>query len=637
MRTSTLRKLAASALVPFLLAIQAAAVTPARAAEADAKPVPTKSVSLEAGFVFLDADGGQTILPYGYLESHPTAGFSLFNFLPSGTSILFSGRYDGDEFYDVSIEGNHRGQVELSLGSNRFPKNAVHGSLPVSNTGLSSYFSEDLSPGDEYRTDIGQDSAGLRWRTPAYPAHVSLAVSRYSMKGDVQQRFLDRSCTTRCHAYTQTRKVDSRVDTVRVGLDAHLGPFDVAYAFKALDYEDAAATPTWKYGPLSGYRTPGELEHNANPDIRSGEHRMALSTSHTGRFTAVTGWALGTRVNEDAEISQEYGTGTADLTWRPDRRVSIALRYLRRERDDEVDGAESQAMRIKLEAPAEYGSIEDRLSAAVTFKPSGLLRLRLDGLWRKVEREDAEAWELPERTETTELRALAQVRPSKSLTADLQYRRKMADDPAYAQTPTDSDEGSVKVDWRPVMGLFVQGICTARWGRNDESVLPAGDGEYEPDWEEQRYLYQANVTYAFPERATLGFHYNHFDNEVTEDLMIVPDTKRFPTDGTLHDMRIDQVMLTASWKPSDPLELRAETSYLSAAGEFQVDVAPYDNIGDLSRFETVQWTLALDGTYRWVTGWSAGVRTTWTDLDDRSAEDADESVAGVSVTVGKTW
>ncbi len=495
----------------------------------------------------------------------------------------------------------------------------------------------ELSPGDEYRLDIGRDEAGLRWRIPSYPAHVTLGVSRYNRKGDVQQRFLNQSCGTKCHVYSQTREVDSKTDTARLGLDAHLGVVDASYSFKALDYQDDSAPPTWEYGPQTRTRTAGVYEHNANPEMRSREHRLTLSTTHTGRFTAVTGWALGTRVNADADVSQDYGMGTVDLTWRPGRRSSVALRYLRRERDDQADGAASEALKATYGVPAAFGSIEDRLSATFSFRPATPLRLRLDGAWRKVEREDGEAWELPERSETTDLRASAQLRPAKSLTADFQYRHQMANDPAYAQTPTDSDEGSVKVDWRPLEGLFVQGICTARWGRNDESVLAAGETEYEPDWSEERYLYQANVTYAFKERATVGLHYNHFDNDVVEDLMIVPEPERFPTDGTLFELRIDQVLLTASWKPSEPMELKFETSLLDAAGDYSLEEEVFGDIDDYATLETTQWGLALEGAYRWSGGWSVEARTSWTDLDDRSPEDADESIAAVSVTVGKTW
>ncbi len=635
MRLDMLKRLMA-AIVPLLVAMMAVAPGTAWSAEADAKVTANKT-SLWAGYDFLDVDGGQTLLPYGYLESHPTAGFSLFHYYPAGASIRFNGQYNGDAFYDVFIEGNHRGQVDLTLGSTRFPKNSTHYSLPVSDTGLGSYESIELSPGDEYRLDVGRDEAGMRWRIPMYPAHVILGVSRFSMKGDIQQRFLNQSCGAKCHTYSQTREIDSKTDTAKVGLDAHLGVMDAAYSFKALDYQDDAATPTWVYGTQTRTRTAGEYEHNANPEMRSREHRLTLSTTHTGRLTAAAGWTLGTRANADADVSQDYGMGMVDFTWRPGRRTSVALRYLRRERDEQADDAAAAALRAKYTAPANFGSVEDRLSATATFRPVTPLRLRLDGIWRKVERQDGEAWELPERTETTDLRASAQLKPTKSLTADFQYRHQMADDPAYAQTPTDSDDGSIKIDWRPVEGLFVQGICTARWGRNDKSVLAAGDGKYEPDWSEERYLYQANVTYALKERATFGLHYNHFDNDVTEDLMIVPDTTRFPTDGTLYNLRIDQVLLTASWKPSDPLELSFETSLTDAAGDYSLEDEVFGDIDDYATLETTQWGLALEGTYRWAKGWSVEGRTSWTDLDDRSLEDADESIAAVSVTVGKTW
>ncbi len=627
MRTTTARAM-------FVLSLGLLLCPPSAPAAEEAAPGAAGNrqtvISASAGYQALSIDGGgETLLPFANLDSHPVAGFDLSSYLSWPAIIDLSAAWDGDTFYALKGDFNYRGDVYFEVHADRAPRNREHQLLPPSMAGSRpTFLADDKNPLDEYHLDLLNADARLKVRIPNYPAHVSLGASQYRITGDRQQIFLDQNCVTECHNISQTRKVDTTTNRISAGVDAHVNPLDLSYAFKGQTFKDGEPDPVYNYKILFGYRTPGPKEHNVYPSTSSADHLFTLSTNAASRLTAKLGLGFGRRENSDADLTEKYGTRAGSVIWRPHPVVNVALKYNFVDRADESPGGSSADLKTKAGQPLSFGTEETSLAATVNVYPVRGLRLRGDASRKTVDRDDAEAWELPDKTTISTWKLSAQYKPVRTVTLDGYVRNQRQDDPAYEITPEDRSDYYLSFNWQPWTYLLFRSSYLGVKGDSDD---PASRHD-------RRRVLQGGLTLSFPQAWTAGLYYFAFVNDLDRDLDIGapagflshnPDAP-YRSDG-------DQFLLQAAWKPLDAVELRAEAGLLRAKGDYSVANPPFDDIGTYSAFKAVQKTLSLAVSWALDANWSLSANGAYLTYDDKIAADGDETVRALWAMVTRKW
>ncbi len=581
------------------------------------------------------AGGGETLSPYEDTESGALIWFDLYHYFPSRTSVLLQGAWTGEDWYRIRGDVDWQGDVVFGFNSTRFPGNREHESIAAPSSTDEEINFTDQDPNATYQANINETTASLRFRIPTYPAHIRVDARQYRITGDRQMIFLDENCTSNCHLVSQTRSMNTVTNQVTIETDAHLGPIDAAYSFLLSRFRDEEDNPEWGYGIKFGVRNPGPGEHDVLPGITTREHTLTLSTSNTRSQTAAMPPNRARRDNDDTQLALDYGTVSGSFFWRPLRTVSLVGNYRRFEKDEDASDAVA-ALRTAAGIAAEINSVENRYSTTLSYYPIKGVRLQGYYTLKDLKRESAASWEV-DKIDTNTWKVSTQIKPFNELVVDLYYQRQTTDHPLYIIDPTERSDRYAAVNLQPWTQVLLQVSFLSTRAKNDENGVWTGTSDAESERDNRRDILQSGITFTFSQPVTLGFYYSMFSDAVDQDLYLGASDALYANADVPYNSRGDEFMAQASWRPVNPLELKAEVSYLEATGHYRVDTTPYADLGTFTQFEAQQWRGSLQCDYTFSHGLKLGTRLGYTSYDDQISPENNEIIREIVVSISKRW
>lgn len=586
----------------------------------------SKGYGLCIGYEELSFDGGgETLRPYGLLDSHLVAKGHYQEPLWNGLLDL-SFSWEGEDLYYIT--GDYYGLTDtVVLRSQRFIRNLEHQVLPgPAGSPSSIYWSEDLDPGDDYYTDQQEHYASFKYKWHNYPANASIAVRQYNTQGQKQQQFLNENCTTNCHAVSRTRNVKTSTDQMFINGTTHLGLVDVSYHFKSTQFTDEQDDPVYAFGSISSFSGTRGV-HNTYPDLDSSEHLLSVSTNHTGRFSGLLSLGAGDRENNDSGTSEKYQQMQGRLLWRPNTKVAVFLDSKQFLQQDDRPPTALAATRLADGTPQRYGSSLSRHRVKVNYYPLDKLDLKGEFYLTDTQREDNELWGLPGNTSSSEWRLTARMRPAPRIKLKAAYADKATDNPAYQSSATDSRNVLVSGQWIPAAGICLEADLKEFTDENTDN------GQIN-----DRRILGAAVTYTPPKPFSLALRVYQFSNDIKADITfadispspVTDESVPYSADGT-------QYMLLGVWNASKKLQVTGQYSYLQAEGSYDTDAPGFADVGDLSGLDTVQKESSLDLKYTMSSGWGVSARLAQLSYEDSKSGLEDEDISEISASVSRRW
>jgi len=578
------------------------------------------------GYKELSIDGGgETLLPYRLLVSHPVAHAHYRK--PLGDGLLdLSLSYEGKDFYNFT--GDFYGLTDtVVFRSQKFVKNLEHVNLPgPANSPSSQYWSQDLDPGDGYQLNLQEHYAGFKYKWHNYPANVSIAVRQYTTEGEKQQLFLNENCITNCHGISQTRSVKTTTDQVFLNGTTHLGLVDVSFNYRGTQFTDDKSDPVYAFGSIPSFSGTRDI-HNAYPDLDSSEHLISISTNHTGRLSGLLSLGVGDRENLDSGVSEKYQQLLGRFLWRPNKAVALFLDSKQLYQQDDRPPPAVESARLADGSPLRYGSVLNRHRLTVNYYPMDNLDLKGEFSLTDTQREDNELWGLPDDTSSSEWRFTARIRPASKVKIKASFADKVTDNPAYQSSPTDSRKIFLSGQWIPLSGLYLEADLKDFADKNTDS------GQVN-----DRRIVGAAVTYTPPKPFSVAFRVYQFSNDISADLTFA-DTAPSPIidENVPYTAEGIQYMLQAVWNASKKLQVTGQYSYLQADGSFDVDTPDFTDVGDFSGIDAVQKESFLDLRYTLSDGWGMSARLAQLSYEDKDSSLEDEDVSEISASVTRRW
>jgi hypothetical protein len=579
------------------------------------------------GYEELSIDGGgETILPYRLLDSHPVAKANYHK--PLGDGLLgISFSYEGEDYYNFT--GNFYGLTDtVVVRSQKFVKNMEHQNLPgpFDTSGSPLYWSEDMDPGDAYNMDQQEHYASFKHKWRNYPANVSVAVRQYVSEGEKQQMFLNENCATNCHTVSQTRSVKTTTDQVFLNGTTHMGPVDVSFHFRGTQFTDDMPDPVYAFGDISSFSGTRDV-HNTYPDMDSSEQLLSISTNHTGRFSGLLGLGAGDRENMDSGVSETYQQLLGRLLWRPNTKVAVFVDSKQLYQQDDKPPAAVEAVRLADGAPLRYGSVQNRHKVTVNYYPMSKMDLKGTFVLTDTEREDNELWGLPDDTSSNEWSLTARIKPASKVKIKAAYSDRTTDNPAYQSSPTDSHKMLLSGQWIPLSGLCL-----------DADLKDFSDENTDNGQTNDRQILGAGITYTPPKPFSLAFRVYQFTNDISADITFA-DTAPSPiTDEDVpYTAEGTQYMLQAVWSATKKLQVTGQYSYLQAEGSYDADTTGFDDVEGYSGLDATQQESFLDLNYTMNDGWGVSARLAQLSYEDKQSDLADEDISEVSASVTRRW
>lgn len=577
------------------------------------------------GYEELDIEGGgETVMPYGYLESHPVLKAHYNE--PVGLGLVdLSLEYEGSGYYNFS--GDYYGPAASAvLKSESFVRNLEHLNLPgpydTSTSPL--YWSGDNDPAGEYSVDISQQYAYLKYRLPNYPGNAALSIRRYQVDGEKQQFVLNENCTTQCHQVSDRREIKTTTDQLTLTGTAHVGLVDISYQYNGTQFTDDQPDPVFNYDSVFGFT--GSQAHHIYPDTSSTEHVVNLSTNHTGRYAGFVGFTLGERENEESDLSEQYQNLIGRFLWRPNMKMSLILDTRQLYRQDDAPGSALEAQRLADGSPLRYGTVRNCSRATVNYYPADGVDLQGMLMMTATEREDNELWGLPDETTSSEVRMTARLKPTSRTKIRATWSGTTTDDPAYRSSPTDSQKVMVSGQWIPAAGLCLTADLKDFADENSDSGLV-----------NERQVLGAGVTYTPQLPVSLVLQVYQFNNDITTDLTFADSVPAVSEDDVPYTAQGTQYMLQAVWRASRKLQVTGHYSYLMAEGDYDVASAGFADVNSYSGLDAVQQESAVDLMYTMNGGWGVSARLANLTYEDKKSDLEDEEVSQVSASVSKRW
>lgn len=369
--------------------------TDAESLDAETAVETHRHASVQSGYRFITPDGPTSAAaPYGRLKSGIIGGLTAGTLGPDLKFSIDSEFLHEDE-YRAGLFLDYAGLVHAHAESRTFWHNLLHEQVQPGTLDLKSL---DRNTAYGIRTAINQ--ADTRIRLGNNPFHLNLGYWELKRDGLEQLRFSDHYFGTPANSViTGTGTVDRYTREGSIGLDAHLGLFDLSYGFRIRDFTSNAADPSYPFTPNAA-NTPTGARHSIIPDSRVTAHTIKLFSDLSGGLVGTASYTLTQRENTaghgDAAPSEHPSdvihSVAGDLTYTPSKRHSFSLKYRHREIDRSSPSslyypfAQTVAppAGITTSTPGELlvrpasSSVRDTMTFSATFRPAPKVIYRLE-------------------------------------------------------------------------------------------------------------------------------------------------------------------------------------------------------------------------------------------------------------------
>ena len=529
-------------------------------------------VEVAAGYRFVDTDNNPNrAAEYSYLNDSPTFNLVIKKY-DTDKKFFLVGDYLGHK--DFNFEGGlDTNLFRLHLRSERMYHNLDHVPYLPDPSGrddapTASIDYRDWKPGEDYGRRITIDEVKLRGKVPDYPAHINLSYWRLEKKGDMQQRFVDESCggpTTGCHMQSGSRKLDRVTEEITAGIDAHLGPVDIAFLQTLREFREKGNNPNdffnehTQYGILD--RPSGDYDHDVAPDSKLIESTFKINLPPSGGFVTSASYTIGKRENNDSNVSglnsddpeTDYQKLAADVTYTPGEKWTINFRY--RMLDLDSDGPTTQTSGWSTAGPpgfnlGQFGpqtpvreSIDidrNNYAATVSYRPSRRLTFKGDYEREATDRSntgisffDSQAptsdpyWDVPsdETIDRFRLSFFSRHLDKSALKFNGWYQYKNIDNPAYGSSLSSSNEFFFNTSYKPSAFWGATGSIDILRGENDDRTLiqlDKTDGYQTPfdlDRDEERENLAIGLWFIPNNIVSADFNYGMLHSKIDQDML----------------------------------------------------------------------------------------------------------------------
>jgi hypothetical protein len=659
----------AAAEMPPAATEAAAPAAPAGDAAAAGPVAPAANVIYDArawaGYETYSTDGDRSLLyPYQSLDDTAVLGLDLLYLTPGFGTLRLEADWAGQDSNTVEVEYNHGADLDLKVDRRAFTHAREHRAPVADSTSVAKIKGLDEDPGATYRDDLTQSNASVRYRIPNYPAHLRASGRIATHKGTQQMGAFTRNCTTStCHVNVRSRELDQETQDYTLGLDAHVGPVDVAYTHAAQTYRDTAPDPIVFSGGVRDGPPAGFYPHDVNPDLRSFSDSLSMNTALANRVVLSLNYTGGEQENESGGVTTRTRTGGGQVSWRPAAKAFFLGRYQYDELRTAALSAHATDLRNENNAlHAEEGfnhqhaldpeSTRHTGELTGTFTPlskldlSARLRYRSLSRYAILEKEGDAFVDESKHTTSTLAAVSGRYRPGQALAFDGSFGWEWTDGPVYAIETTGVYRYGLGATWTPAPIFLLRASWQGYRGKNDDA-------------EALRQAYAAEPTVpADPERTisgdalmltasfvpapefTLTASWGLTDNGVEQDMIFgSPDVpaNSFLSADTPWNCSTNLASLRARWAATKRLALTAEGLWIDSLEKY----SPTFPLGaGLEKYGTVDFT-KLMGSLAAELRLSDMVGLTlsgfWARYEDHADSAGDGTVEGAYASVDVRW
>jgi hypothetical protein len=659
-------------------------------------------VDLSAGYRFVDtSDNGNRAAEYSYLNDSPT-----FNFLVKkyDTNRKFSLAGDFLSHNDFNFAGSLDLKLfRLQLRSERMYHNLDHVPyLPDPNgredAPTAVIFYNDKNLGDDYYKRVTINEVKLRAKIPDYPAHINLAYWRLEKKGDMQLRFVDEgSCLSNaaCHMQSGTRKIDRVTEEITGGIDAHLGPVDIAFLQTLREFREKTADQNDPFNEhLILGRPPGNYDHDYAPDSKLVESTFKINLPPSGGFVTSASYTIGKRENESngsdvrpVDTETDYQKLAADVTYTPGEKWTVNFRYRMLELDN--DGPKSQSSSVPGYTYVSFGtdtpvreSIDidrDNYAATVSYRPIRRLTLKGDYEREEIDRSNTGVkqfnsfagqtnpyWEVPssETIDRFRLSFFSRHLEKSALKMNGWYEYKHVDNPAYGTSLSESNELFFSASYRPSAIWGATGSIDILRGENDDRTYTQFDensgleAPFDLDRDEERENFAIGLWFIPNSIVSADLNYGWLHSKIEQDTLYGagPDDASDPfvdTDYSVLDddsdfeQKTHTISAGINLRILENLNCRVEGYHIRSKSEFTPGISEDDapvpsivdpqDLKDISKVDIRQNGFKSRLTWQFTRMLRAQFEYTYDDYDDKDSDVFDGSAQTFIASLGGSF
>lgn len=612
------------------------------------------------GFRFVDTEDSANGAEYDYLKNSLVIGGEYVAF-PFPHRIHLGVDYINENTYFTDLNYAYK-NLFLFRGTS---KGIYHN---LNNITLIDLDPSTPSPGVD-RRDVGKQygmkvtlsNLYLRVKAPNYPLHFFINGKFHDKEGTRQQRFLGGSgWFNRVVRVSESREVNQKTSDITVGVNSHLGPVELEYTHGEKRFESSGdRLMTYDYSgsgyPPGSTRPAGTYPHNLIPDTEGSTETIKIHTSYSGRVVVATTLSWTDRENVDSGARSEHFIGAGELFWLPRTNLTFVLKYKHRETSlNNPDTLPAGYLGFPSYADAITGikdsiSYEsDTITGTMRYKMRRGPTLTAKYTHKETERQEAELWEMPEKTTENSVALKASMKLPMKFKLRARFKHTELDEPAHNIDPDNSDKGSVTLSWTPLAKLsaFVSYHASQSKRSNIHYVGMLPDTEAEIR-NASTGKYTGSVTYLIRDDLSVTASYAYFDNEVEQDLVFNDSTP--PAEhldpGVIYKDTARSYSAALAYMPTRRLSLSAFLSQTRSKGTFSPGVpastepVPVNSFSEVNMRET---SYTVSGDYDLRLGWTVGLDYRYNVLDNL-AENPDnpyltDGTAQIGlITLSKRW
>jgi len=509
-----------------------------------------RHVALQSGYRFITPEGpAAAASPYGRLKSGITGGLSAWTLGPDLKFTIDSDFLHEDE-YRAELFLDYAGLVHLHAESRTFWHNLLREQVTPGTLDLKT-LDQDMAYG--VRTAINQ--ANTRIRLGNNPFHLNLGYWELKRDGFEQLRFSDHYFGTPANsAITTSNTVDRYTREGSIGLDAHLGLFDLSYGFLIRDFTNNATDPRYPFTPNAANIPTGD-RHNVIPDSRVTSHTIKLFSDLSGGLVGTASYNLTQRENTaghgdavpSGNPSDVVHSVAGDLTYTPSKRHSFSLKYRHREIDRSSPSALFYPFAQIIDPPAGIttatpgellvrpapSSVKDALTFSATFRPAPKVIYRLEynaDLERRSNILDAQApagsptaFHSDSRQTHSGTAAFYWI-PLNGIKLNASYRYAACDNPAYGASFSDRHTGKLLVTYAKNGKWGLTGSYITRYESGESSAFTVDQNNVRTashvmPRKQQTASSNTSIWFSPAERLTVTASYSYLETETDQSIL----------------------------------------------------------------------------------------------------------------------
>lgn len=343
--------------------------------------------NLSTGYRYISLDGATELAnPYGVNRSGLTAAFDAA-MMGHDLKLRADGRFLHPDDYQSELFLDYGGIIRADLEGRSLHHNLTRNALPesfaVPNPAAPNWINYSTNP-SPIDTELGitsrQGRADLRIRFGHFPGHLSLGYWRFAQTGHDQLVTSDYEWTptntSATHTfYDVTRRIDQVTHEGRIGLDANLGLFSLAYNFQVRDFSNDAPAVTVAAFPVA-VAVPTESRVTA--------HSIKLFSNLSGGLTAAAVYSITQRENTSQRSDLSLTSRprdtiqqlSGDLSYTPFKEVTVALKYRHREIDRETPATVTTGYSGSTTVRPSTSSTRDTILLTSSWRPDQRITLR---------------------------------------------------------------------------------------------------------------------------------------------------------------------------------------------------------------------------------------------------------------------